>query len=162
MREAQRLLSGGLAIGYAGGSVRKGVDRGGFKVETSHVELEEGTYHDEWAADRLGGGQELVRTRDGEIFTRLYAGGTISQEELRRLRISKKMVTDYLKGKLSELKDATRLDRYCLPKPDGYWQYRYELTGINFREIPVKVGIETISFKGQLVFAHFFLLSPVE
>lgn len=44
MKEAKKILSNGLAAGYAGGSIRKGVGRGGFTVETYHVPEPDGDW----------------------------------------------------------------------------------------------------------------------
>ena len=52
------------------------VDRGNFEFNANHFEIEDGIYHDEWCADRAGGGQEIVIVGD-ETYTRVYAGGTV-------------------------------------------------------------------------------------
>jgi hypothetical protein len=161
MKKAGKILTDGLSSGYAGNSVIKKVNRGSFNLESSHVEISGDVYHDEWAADRVGGGQELVRTNDGQIYARVYGGGTIFLEELYKLGLKKKEVTDYLKIKISSLKGKTRLDKDCIPKTDGDWKYLYEVIS-NEPKIPLIVGREDIEYKKVKVFTHFFIICPVE
>jgi hypothetical protein len=155
----KEVLSRGLKAGFAGGSERKQVDRGGFLFETSHFEGSDSRYHDEWLADRVGGGQEVIEV-DGKKYTRLYAGGTIGLDELDKLGLTKKDIIKYLITKIQELGDKTRLLEGC-EQEDDEWGYEYRLLD---REdaIPVSVGKETIKYKDELVFVHDFLLCPVE
>ncbi len=157
----ERLLSQGLEAGYADGTQREVVQRGSFQMETSqYISPTGGIYRDEWIADRTGGGQEIVQS--GEVrYTRLYAGGTTRIDELSALGLTKKDVTRYLKKKIKGLGEKTRLSTNCNPEPDGDWQYTYTLRE-QIDNIPLTVGMETITFKGTLVFAHAFLHTPVE
>ncbi|MBU0569897.1 hypothetical protein KKB40_03890 [Patescibacteria group bacterium] len=64
----EKLLARGLQKGFGGGTARTGVKRGGFELESSHYETKDGgVYHDEWLANRVGGGQELVEV-EGERY----------------------------------------------------------------------------------------------
>jgi hypothetical protein len=160
MKEAiKSALTAGLNAGYAGGKPMS-IDRGGFSGKVSHIELPDGgTYHDEWFANNSGGGQELVCV-GGENFTRLYAGGIPSIEVLSSLGISDKEVGAYLKQKIRELGERTRLVEQCEPDPDGDWQYRYQLTG-NYPETYVTTALESIKYKDTIVHHHAFILCPV-
>lgn len=158
--EFKSALTAGLNAGYAGGKPES-VNRGGFSGKVSHIETPEGvTYHDEWFASSSGGGQELVRVGN-ETFTRLYAGGTPSEEVLSSLGISDKDVGSYLKKKIMELGEKTRLMENCQPEPDGDWQYRYQLTG-NYSETSMTTSLESITFKDAVVHHHAFILCPVK
>lgn len=78
--------------GFCGENIRGTTSRAGFELETSDYEGLEGRYHDEWAADFNGGGQELAVTPGGEKTTRVYAGGTLTKEELGKMGLTKKDV----------------------------------------------------------------------
>lgn len=159
--KSERILSSGLKAGYAGGTERETVQRGPFQLEASQFTTpESGVYRDEWIANRTGGGQEIAQ-EGNETVTRLYAGGTIRLDQLAEMGLTKKDVTRYLKSKISELGEQTRLFADCNPDPDGDWQYSYKIMQ-NLEDIPLTVGMETIVFKGTLVFAHGFLQSPIE
>jgi hypothetical protein len=158
--DIEKLLNTGLKEGFAGGTIREGVERGGFNLESSHLERDEGKYHDEWMAGRVGGGQELVEI-NGEYFTRVYAGGTISDEELKNLGITGKEVIGQLKNQLLENSDLIRLKKDFLPEPDRDFQYKCEVID-NENEIPVTTVKESISYKGKTVFIHILVLCPVE
>lgn len=155
-----KLFSRGLKEGFAGGTVMKGVKRGGFSLKSSHFENEEGIYHDEWYADRAGGGQEIVKS-GGTVFTRVYAGGTIPLEELTKLGISKRDVMTFLKKQMTENGDSIRLHTDFEPEPEGDWQYSYKVLDSD-QEIPLTLGKEIIRYKGKLVFIHDFIISPVD
>lgn len=166
MAESESILTKGLLANYArepgSGFESKKVIRAGFPVETGELKFEDGSlYHDEWTANRTGGGQELVKNSEGKTFTRLYAGGTIALEELKSLGLTKKDVTNYLKTKLSELGNKTRLFLPLSPEADAHWQYAYEIKEV-LDKIPLTVGRESISYKGRTVFVHYMLLCPVE
>lgn len=169
-KEARRVLTEGLLAGYAG-SRRETHGRGVFVVNSSDVHMQGGAYHDEWVAgERTGGGQELAKFwyEDSERrkATRLYAGGLVAKEVLDPLGITGKEVTRYLKRKIQELGAITRFSNDCEVDSDGDWQYAYRVLR---NEIPVAIGpdlltmgLETISYKDTLVFAHGFLISPIE
>src|SRR3989344_8956444 len=122
--EASKVLTEGLVGGYAGKGKVSNVDRASFSGKSSHSEPTPGSvYHDEWfVPNYLGGGQELVKVGE-EMFTRLYGGGTPSPEKLAELGITVEDVGEYLKRKIVELGDKTRLLEECKPEPDGQWQY---------------------------------------
>lgn len=165
MKTTSEMLTLGLQKGFAGDTNMKKIERSGFLVTSSHYEAltENGVevvYHDEWAADQVGGGQELVRVGDQE-FTRVYAGGTVSLEEMARLGITKQNVMRFLVTMIQQLGDATRLEQDCPPVADGEWQYQYVVKE-RLPEIRLSAGKEIISYKGEVVFVHWFLMSPVE
>ncbi len=164
MTETDRLLTQGLAAGY-GAEVTKPetVLRGDFLLKASDFKPDNdptASYHDEWLPGRVGGGQELV-TVGGQKATRLYAGGTISPEQLKDLGLTEDHVIGYLRGKITDLGGATRLHQHCMPLADGKWQYSYVIAE-HLKNIDLTVGVETVRYDGQQVFAHGFLISPVE
>lgn len=154
-------LTKGLLTGYAGGKVSS-MQRDVFSGDASHVELGNGdVYHDEWfVVSHLGGGQELVKV-DGQMFARLYAGGTPLPEKLAELGVTTKDVGAYLKQKIAELGERTRLDANCQPEADGDWRYEYSVL-LNDEKIGVVVGAESIYYKNERVHLHPFILSPVQ
>ena len=156
-----KALTEGLTGGYAGKGKISKIDRASFRGSASHSEpLPDSLYHDEWfVKDYLGGGQELVRVGN-EMFTRLYGGGTPTPEKLTELGITIDEVGDYLKRKIVELKDKTRLFEECRPEPDGDWQYLYEML-MKDPNIPVIMSSESIIYKGTRVHWHPFILSPI-
>ena len=124
--ETDKLLARGLKEGFAGGTTMQGVERGDFSLKSSHFESEGDVYHDEWFADRAGGGQEIVR--DGETtYTRVYAGGTIPLEELKALGISKGDVMIFLKMQMIENGEIIRLHTNVEPEAEEDWQYSYRI-----------------------------------
>ena len=160
MSELEDLLGKGLEEGYAGVMERETVQRGPFTVEASEYKSPEGgIYRDEWIADRTGGGQEIAQIGE-EKTTRLYAGGTISVEKLRELGLTKKDVTGQLKKFIKESSGTSRL-LAPYSSQDNDWAYDYHLIA-SLPEIPLRVGMETIQFKGDLVFAHGFLQTTIE
>lgn len=154
------MLSRGLEEGFAGGTVMNNVNRSGFSFKSSHFENSEGVYHDEWFADRAGGGQEIVKV--GEVvYTRVYAGGTIPLEKLAELGISKKDVMIFLKKQIIENGESIRLNSDFAPEAEGDWQYSYKVLDRDI-EIPLALGKEVIRYQGTLVFVHDFIICPVD
>lgn len=160
LAKKDRLFAAGLRAGFGGGTVMKAIDRGGFNLKLSHFESGGGVYHDEWLADRAGGGQEIVGVGK-TTFTRVYAGGTISLEELKKLGISKGDVMAFLGKQIMENGERIRLYSDFEPKPEGDWQYSYKVLETD-GEIPLTLGKEVIKYKGQIVFVHDFIISPVD
>jgi len=158
-KETKDILAKGLGEGYVGKSVRGQVDRAGFILETSDYNGPEGRYHDEWAAHQNGCGQELTETPDGKKATRVYGGGTPSDEELAVFGINGKEVIGKLFFFVNQLGDKTRLDT-DIESVDGDWSYSYKIMK-SVNEIPLSVGDEEIKYKGNLVFIHFHINSPV-
>ena len=159
-KEIEETLTNGLRVGYAGGKPES-VTRGTVAGKVSHVESTGTVYHDEWfVSKRVGGGQELVIVGD-QRFTRLYAGGTPDAAELESLGITGKDVSTYLKRKILELGDNTRLFKNCMPGPDGDWEYGYLLTS-NSKSIGLTTGMESIHYKAAPVHLHAFILSPIK
>ena len=159
-QEIKNILAKGLGEGYAGENIRRKIERSGFPVETSDYKGPEGIYHDEWAAHQNGGGQELVETLDGEKATRVYAGGSLAEEELEKLGLTEKDVIWKLVSFVKQLGDKTRLDTNVKRK-EGDWSYSYKVMK-SVKEIPVDVAEEDIKYKGNLVFIHFHINSPVK
>lgn len=161
----KQMLTLGLQKGYGGETEFVQKDRAGFSVSVSHFEDPAGAdgqpavYHDEWVADRAGGGQELVRVGEQQ-YTRVYAGGTISYEAMASLGITKQDVIAFLVKMIQQLGGATRLHESCAPVVDGDWEYAYEVKE-SLPTIPMTVGKESIKFKGEVVFVHYFLLTEV-
>lgn len=154
-------MAKGLQEGFGGGTEIQSTKRGGFDIKVSHyVDQEGNVYHDEWSADRAGGGQELIEV-DGKQLTRVYAGGTISLERLEELGITKKEVMKYLKKQITENGNKTRLYDNFEPEEDGDWKYTYKIIDSE-KGIPLTTGKESIFFKKNLVFVHDFIISPVD
>lgn len=160
MKSLNTLLAKGLAAGYAGKTKFEKVLRGTFEGEESELSSEEGVYLDQWFASLRGGGQELAENRDGKV-TRLYAGGTIDPQELSKLGITQEQVSKQLKKAITQYGLKTRLDTDCLPDPDGDWRYTYKVIK-KLNQINLTIGLETITYREHLVFAHGFLNSPIK
>ena len=165
----ESLLTEGLKAGFVkGGTSKEEVWVGPFQVKSSErvildPETEEvtGHYIDQWTPGRLGGGQELVQVGD-ERAIRLYAGGTLPEEELIKLGTNHDEIMTYLTDKITALGEQTRLGKPCRPDPDGLWQYAYEILRKDVDGIPVRVSLETIAFKDTTVYAHPLIQSPIE
>lgn len=160
MPSPESLLTKGLLAGFAGETNSATAHRGGFALQTSHFQEGDAVYHDEWAAHRTGGGQELV-TVDQRVYTRVYAGGTTSTEAMTQLGITKQDVLTFLVACLRSQGNNTRLHEDCGPHTEGDWAYTYQVLEKN-TAIPMTTGKETITYKGQVVFIHVFVLCPVE
>ena len=156
----KKLLTKGLQKGFGGGTVKKTVGRGGFELDSSHYEADSGVYHDEWLADRVGGGQELVEV-GGKRFTRVYAGGTVSEDALKDLGLTIKDIILFLKKQIIDNGDNIRLYTDFEPEAEGDWRYEYKIIDRE-KNIPATTGKESILYKEELVFVHYFILSPVE
>lgn len=156
----QSFLSLGLLKGFAGETKFGVIKRANFSLQSSHLEMDGKIYHDEWAADRTGGGQELVKV-DGETYTRVYAGGTISLVALKQLGITKKDILKFLITSLNTAGAQTRLHENFGPILEGDWSYRYAVIEQN-DSIPMTTGREDIRYKGNIVFTHVFIMCPIE
>ncbi len=158
--EADKLLSEGLVAGYGNGTEIETVQRGPFELTASkYTSPDGGIYRDEWTDS---GGQEIVRTADGSETTRVYAGRVLDAEELAKLGLVPKDVTQKLKWWIKELGDRTRLDEVCHPAPDGDWGYSYDILKKDVDGIPLTISLETQSYRGTTVFAHAFAKSPIK
>lgn len=157
----EQMLSLGLQKGFGGDTNMSEGQRGGFKVKVSHYEDPEsgGVYHDEWLPGRLGGGQELVRVGE-KLMTRLYGGGTLDSEKLEELKITEEDVMGFLIDQIRILGNSTRLHESCGPVMDGDWQYEYAVQE-QLPEFSLTSAKESISYKGEVVFVHLFLLAEV-
>jgi hypothetical protein len=124
---------------------------------SSHYEKDGIVYHDEWIE---GGGQEIVEI-DGEKFTRVYAGGTVSEEILNNLGIKKEEVISNLISKIKELGNKTRLFSDCISENDGDWSYEYKIIDSE-KALEITVGKELIKYKNEKVFVHCFVLAPAK
>ena len=154
------LLSLGLKKGFAGETKFQTISRAQFQLQASHLEKVGSVYHDEWAADRTGGGQELVKV-GGQTYTRVYAGGTVSLESLTQLGITKHEIITFLVKCLTQFGEHIRLHESYGPYQDGPWTYRYLILEQN-NDIPMTTGKEEILYQKQVVFVHVFVLCPVE
>lgn len=157
--KTKKLLGTGLSGGYGASNYGK-TTRAGFPLDSSDYSGPEGTYHDEWAAHQLGGGQELIKLANGEMATRVYAGGTLDSDLLKKLGLTDDDVSKKLKFFLSKFGDKTRFDEE-IEFIDGKWKYSYKLLEA-VKEIPVLVGAEKITYNDSLVFVHFIINSPVK
>jgi len=156
----KEILAKGLGEGYVGKSIRGETSRAGFDLETSDYQGPEGRYHDEWAAaHQNGGGQEMIETVNGEKATRVYAGGSLDEEKLKGFGITGKDVIGKLILFVNRLESKTRLDQNA-ESTDGEWIYTYKILK-SVKEIPVEIGEEEIRFRGNLVFVHYHINSPV-
>lgn len=158
---AEKILSLGLETGYAGGSERLTVKRGPFELKATELSFPEldAKYNDHWIFKRVGGGQEIAMNGD-EMATRVFAGGIVKPEILKNLGISEEQILAFHKTQLSQLAHTTRLHEDIRPDPDGDWQYKYEVMK-DYPDLPLTIGVETITYKGQQVFVHVFLNSPI-
>jgi len=152
-------LSQGLLKGFAGKTEFKTIQRSSFTMQSSHLVDGENLYHDEWAANLTGGGQELVRVA-GREYTRVYAGGTISESVMAQMGISKKDVMQFLISSLNTAGEATRLHQDYGPVSTDGWTYHYTVLEKN-DSIPMTTGKESISYKNEVVFIHVFVLCPI-
>ena len=158
--EIKGILAKGLSEGYMGRNVRGKVVRAGFNIETSDYQGPEGKYHDEWAAHQNGGGQELVESVNGEKATRVYAGGSLDEEGLKKLGLTGKDVIGKLIFFVNEFGNKTRLDEDA-EMTNGEWKYAHKVLK-SVKEIPIHISEETITYKDILVFIHFHINSPVK
>ena len=157
----EKLLTDGLAEGYAGTKKPEKIERVGFNGKANDfISLDGGHYHDEWFADRAGAGQEVVKVGD-VTYSRVYAGGTLPVDELQKLGTDKGQIMTFLKKHMLENGDRIRLHTDFRPEAEGDWQYSYKVTDTN-PQIPLTMGKEVITFKGQLVFEHDFIICPVD
>jgi len=138
-------LTAGLLAGYGGKTEFHRVNRGSFELKSSHFEDGDIVYHDEWSN---GGGQEIIKV-DGEMFTRVYAGGVLGDS---------KEVIPKLIFFIQKLSNKTRLFSDC-QLTDGDWQYQYKIID---SDSGITTGKETIKFQNQIVFIHIFVLSPIK
>jgi hypothetical protein len=155
-KETSRALTAGLLAGYGGKTQFSSVTRGPFELKSSHFESGDIVYHDEWTN---GGGQEIIKTGDS-MYTRVYAGGVINSENLQKLGITHKDVINNLISRIQQLGENTRLFADCKAEVIDGWDYEYKILD-NQTEIPVTTGKEVISYQGQTVFVHVFVLSPI-
>ncbi len=160
MKKAAELLAKGLSQTLGGHTTVEQTARGGFALQQSHFENDKETYHDEWIQARTTGGQELAQVGD-ELYTRLYAGGVITPEQLKPLGITEKDVVGYVFQTVAALGDRTRLFADCTPPPDGDWQYTYKVTD-TIASIELTRSLETFTYKGVPVFIHTFDICPVK
>ncbi|MCA9386880.1 hypothetical protein KC669_02485 [Candidatus Dojkabacteria bacterium] len=154
--DTSELLSEGLKAGFGGGTSVGSPDRGSFILQSSHYELDGNIYHDEWVN---GGGQELIRTSDGQAMTRTYVGNVISEVRLEELGITEKDVMKLLMKVIQEYAEHTRFDTDFEIQIED-WHYSYSVT--YRKEDPFIInGIEEISYKNISVFVHTFGISKV-
>ena len=135
------------------------IDRAGNPWVASDVKTEHFHYHDERFYEKhLGGGQELVNV-DGIRYMRLYAWGTPVEWVLHELNIDTREVNGYLKKKIIELWDTTRLNEDCFPVADGAWKYEYR---VQWQEWEVVIWYERIFYQDIQVHFHAFIICPIK
>lgn len=149
----------GLLSGYAGNTQLTSSQRASFPIMLSHLEENGYLYHDEWLKAHTGGGQELLKIHD-KLYTRLYAGGTVTKSELENIGITEEDVIQFLIQTLTEVKHKTRLFDNCEPIENGDWKYHYQILQSE-THIPLTIGKETIHYKNQVVFVHSFFICEV-
>ncbi len=158
IKTPEDLLTHGLVQGFAGGTEIKLQNGGLFK--TSRLKISGGNYNDTWTDSRIGGGHEIAKF-NGKLLLRQYAGGTLSEEELKVLGIAQSDVMAFLKKQLIENGEKTRLYDNCTPDIDGHWRYSYRVEE-QLGYIPLTVGKEVIEYQGAPVFLHMFFICPIE
>jgi len=140
----------GLAV-FSGKTQFQKIQRGKFAMVSSEINDADVSYIDQWFAGHLGGGQEIVEI-GGDRYTRVYAGGTVTET-------NKDDVMAFLKKSLLAAGAKTRFDKEYL-HIDGEWIYQYspkeldEITGMI-------TGKEIITYKNTPVFVHYFIISRV-
>ncbi len=160
--DIKKVLTQGLLNGYAGGGKFKKFTRTIFEGTSSIQDVFGATYHDEWFVPSIsGGGQELVKSVNGEMFTRLYSGGTLKVEKLKSIGTTVDEISKRLKDSILNLKDKTRLTENCELEIDESWKYTYEVVFRNM-EFDTYLGIERIFYRNNLVHIHNFILSPIK
>ena len=159
LTNAEKVLTMGLRAGYAGGEAPHAVTRGKFIGKETSISYPDAEYNDQWFFKRTGGGQDIARKGD-EMATRVFAGGIVKPEILEKLGIKESDILTYHKSKLSVLADKTRLHENVSPEADGDWQYKYEIMR-DYPDLPLTIGVEIITYKGNNVFVHVFLNSPI-
>jgi len=150
------LFAKGLKAGFGKNNSFLTIDRGGFKITGSHQTFGQASYHDEWIT---GGGQELVKYENGNMYTRVYAGDCISTENLLKLQITEGEVMSFLKNIIVKFSEKIRFDKEFETKVDE-WNYSYKVL-FEGSDPLLLIGIETISYKNTTVFIHSFSISRV-
>lgn len=159
--EMKKILGTGLSGGYGSSNYGKG-ERAGFPLDVNDYSGPEGRYHDEWAAHQNGGGQELAEDPSGEKATRVYAGGSLDPEGLKKLGLTEDELSTELKYFLKTLGSTSRFDEEVTLE-HGKFKYTYKVIK-EVEEIPVIVGEEEIRYgdENALVFVHYHINSPVK
>lgn len=159
--QAAKALSTGLQVSFSGTSIQDTIERGSFTFQTRHVELGGFTYHDEYTGRIRASGQEVIRI--GEIvYSRAYSGGTLKEEELEARGINEQEVIGHLVKIILAYSDRTRLDTdFAFSEEGSDWDYSYIVTERDESFGLIK-ATEIIKYKGEIVFRHDFMISPIE
>jgi hypothetical protein len=160
-KQIAKAITEGLLAGYGGETKFETTNRGGLNLKRSHYEKDGVVYHDEWLADKKGGGQELVSV-GGLQYTRQYAGGIANPEVLASLGITKEDIIGHLVGFIQQLADKARLDIDCEIELETGWKYSYKVKKVDKTVEGLISSKEKISYQGTPVFIHRFLLCPFE
>ncbi|OGM32466.1 hypothetical protein A2803_03275 [Candidatus Woesebacteria bacterium RIFCSPHIGHO2_01_FULL_44_21] len=159
--EIKDILTKGLLSGYINDTNVLTTERGAFLFSSSDYRGPEGNYHDEWIGKRSGGGQEIVQAGD-KRYTRLYAGGTLDDETLLQLGITRKQISEFRTEAIEKGLDQTRLETvFNYESEDRKWLYGYDIES-DEQEFNLMIGREQILYNEEIVFLHKFLLTPVE
>lgn len=156
---AHDILAKGLLATFAGSNAVTKVRRGTVHLTGTETTVNDATYIDQWLVKRTGAGQEIA-VNGGEASVRSYAGGIVPDTTLLPLGITAEQVIATLKSMLQTLGDKTRLTQTVSPVTDCDWTYAYRVTD-TYPEVSLIIGVETIAYKGTLVFVHAFLVADV-
>lgn len=157
--DTHTILAKGLLATFAGSNAVKNVMRGTVHLTGTETTEDEATYIDQWLVKRTGAGQEIA-VKGSDAVVRSYAGGIVPDSTLLPLGITAEQVIATLKSMLQTLRDKTRLTQTVSPVTDGDWEYRYTVTD-RYNDVALTIGVETITYKGTVVFVHAFLLADV-
>ncbi|MFZ5535340.1 MAG: hypothetical protein ACOY3M_04300 [Patescibacteria group bacterium] len=152
-------LAKGLLATFAGSNAVKNVTRGTVSLMGTETTVNDATYIDQWLVKRTGAGQEIA-VNGGDASVRSYAGGIVPDTTLLPLGITAEQIIATLKSMLQKLGETTRLTKSVAPVTDGDWTYAYRVTD-TYPEVSLAIGVETIVYKGTVVFVHAFLLADV-
>lgn len=153
------MLAKGLLATFAGSNTVTKVTRGAIHLTGTETTVGDAAYIDQWLVKRTGAGQEIA-VKGGDAVVRSYAGGIVPDATLSELGITGAQVIATLKSMLQTLGDKTRLTRTVMPVTDGDWTYAYRVTD-TYPEVSLVLGVETIAYKGTIVFIHAILLADV-
>lgn len=157
--DTHTILAKGLLATFAGSNAVTDVTRGTVSLTGTETTVNDATYIDQWLVKRTGAGQEIA-VKGSDAVVRSYAGGVVPDATLSALGITEAEVIATLKSMLLQLRDSTRLTQTVAPVRNGDWTYAYRVTD-TYPEVSLAIGVETIAYKGTVVFVHAFLVADV-
>jgi hypothetical protein len=161
-KSIEESMSEGLKLTFSGESNYSTMETGGIKYMTSDLDKEGVTHHDQWVIPvsvRTTVGLETTTNGD-EALGRVYAGGTIQTEDLEKLGITKEKVEEILKQVVLLHRKEIRFNKDFTTTIDGF-NYEYKVLH-NDPTIPLIMGLETITYQGEVVFKHGFNVTKTE